>query len=335
MLRVRTWGKYRVVGGLVLLGAVLLLVATCTGGRAALRQTDTLVTLSGGPSAGAEAPPRGTVTVAEDADRMAPAVGAPAPYGEWSGAKGDMAEPGAAPSSGGQPQSPLDRMIIYTTTLALTVNDVPQAVEEVTRLTQNAGGLVSASTLRQEGEYTLATLTIRVPALSYPDTMAALRRLAVDVTSEQGQTKDVTEEFTDLEAQVRNLQVTEAQLQELMKRATTIDEILRVQAQLSTVRGQIERLQGRMNYLRRSADLATITVALTPVGFKPKQPTPTGWDPVRIAREAWEDSLAFLQIWAGLGIRILVFSWWLVPPALAAWAIWTALRTRRRAAPQA
>ncbi|MBD0257229.1 MAG: PAS domain S-box protein, partial [Cytophagales bacterium] len=63
--------------------------------------------------------------------------------------------------------------------------------------------------------------------------------------------KDLTPpEYTDLDAQLRNLQATEGQYLELMKRATTIDDILMVQNRLASVRGEIEQTQGRLNQLQ-------------------------------------------------------------------------------------
>lgn len=234
--------------------------------------------------------------------------------------------------SQGQNQN-LDRMIIYTTSITLTVKDVPATVDEVSSLATRSGGYISGSSVRQEGERTFATVTIRVPAQGYAGVMSALRGMGLKVEAEKGSAQDVTEEFADLDAQVRNLQVTEEQLRTLMAKATTIDEILRVQSQISQVRGQIERLKGRQQFLQRNAELATITVSLQPEAAAKAQTTPNGWEPLRVAEEAWQESLKVLQALATVGIRVVVFSWWLIP-VLAALAAWIASR-RHRAGPAA
>jgi hypothetical protein len=78
--------------------------------------------------------------------------------------------------------------------------------------------------------------------------------------------------------------------------------------------------------------MATIVVSLSPVGAPttPRRPAPT-WDPARSVQEAWETSLRLVQAVADAGIRVAVFSWWLLPLGLAAWAVWTSLRRPRRA----
>jgi len=131
------------------------------------------------------------------------------------------------------------------------------------------------------------------------------------VKEERADAKDVTEEFTDLEAQVRNLEAVEAQYQGFMKRANTIDEVLKVQQKLTEVRGQIERLKGRMAYLERQSDMATITATLLPEAAE--KPQETVWRPGKVAQEAWEASLRFLEGIATVVIVVGVFSWWAVP----------------------
>ena len=242
-------------------------------------------------------------------------------------------EAGGAPSSGGASEQS-DRMVVYNSTVSLEVDSVGDSVNAVRSLTSSVGGIVAGASSQFKGDTEYATLTLRVPSDQYNRVMSELRGMAVRVTSENGSAKDVTDEFTDLGAQLRNYEVTEAQLQELMKRAGTIDEILKVQAQLTQVRGNIERTRGRINLLQKTSDMATIAVNLAPVGA-PSQPGPRPrvWDPARSVKEAWEGSLRIVQGAADAGLRVLVFSWWLVPPALLAWAVWSARRRTPVTAP--
>ena len=71
--------------------------------------------------------------------------------------------------------------------------------------------------------------------------------------SESTTGQDVTEQYTDLDSQLRNLEASEAQLLELMKQAGTVEEILKVQQELTNTRGQIEQIKGQMQYLEQSS----------------------------------------------------------------------------------
>jgi hypothetical protein len=93
--------------------------------------------------------------------------------------------------------------------------------------------------------------------------MSSLRGMADEVTAENTSAQDVTQEYTDLNSTLTNLQATEAQLLEIMKKAVTVDEILAVQTQLTNTRGQIETTKGRMQYLEQTSATSLITISLT------------------------------------------------------------------------
>ena len=94
-------------------------------------------------------------------------------------------------------------------------------------------------------------------------TMTMLRQIAVEVTSETTSSRDVTEEYVDLKARLENLEATEIQLHSIMQKAETVEEILEVQRELSKVRGEIEQVKARMQYLERTSATSLININLT------------------------------------------------------------------------
>ena len=250
-------------------------------------------------------------------------------------------------SLGNSPQSLIiDRKIIRTATIELTVDDVPGAVQRIEIAAAAAGGFVSGSSItieqqpppddpeeeqeiRQRG-----TITIRVPAESYASVMSKLRSLVDDprdITSLTEDTSEVTEEYSDLQARLRNLEATEVQYLELLSRAESINDVLLVQDRLNSVRLQIEQVQGRIQLLDDLTSMATITTFLTlpPLTILPVDPEPEqSW-----ATEAWEnawnaseDVLETLGVAAITGGVVLV--WLLIPGALllGGWWVFTSRR---------
>ena len=194
---------------------------------------------------------------------------------------------GKSGASGEASSQITDRMVVHNAYIELDVKNVSDAIAAVRGLTEGVGGFVAGSSSRYEEDEEYASLTLRVPSSAYNQVMDSLRRMAVKVTNEDATARDVTEEYTDLDAQLRNLQATEAQYLALMKRANTIDEILQVQNHLTQVRSQIERFQGRMNLLERTTDMATIVVSLAPATPGSTR-TSGGWDPMASIQDAWE-----------------------------------------------
>lgn len=209
-----------------------------------------------------------------------------------------------------------ERMIIYTVDIELIVEDAAETMEQIESLAGEMDGYLSDSSSWKDEGLLRARVTLRVPAEKLDETMDRLRGLALDVERESRESQDVTEEFVDLEAQLRNLRVTEEELLELLKtRQETTGEteaILEVHRYLTDIRRQIEQIQGRMNYLSNLSAMATIHVTLTPDALV--QPITVGrWQPQGTARQAIRALINALQFLIDALIWILLF----VVPVLA------------------
>lgn len=239
--------------------------------------------------------------------------------------------PVAAPSAdegGSLPLSSagIDRKVVYKSRLDLEVEDVDVAVDQVQRTAASLGGGLMSASVRDEGQgeerRRVADVTVRVPASAYADALSQLRRLAVRVRTETAQSSDVTEEYADLQARLRNLQATEARYLELLGQARNIGEVLQVQDRLSSVRLEIERVQGRINLLDRLTDMATITVHLEPPVASASDPA---WHPGDVAADAWGALRAIMQGLATAAIYFAIAGGWLAVLAvlgLLAWRHW-------------
>jgi hypothetical protein len=227
-----------------------------------------------------------------------------------------------AVSAAGSQGSLLDRKIVQTASLDLTVKEVGPSFEDVSRIATAAGGFVASSTFSRSDDRQIASVTMRVPATQYQEVLRKLRGLAVEVVDESSDASDVTEEYTDLSARLRNLEATEAQYLLLLGEAKEIGDILQVQDRINTTRGEIEQVKGRLNLLDNLTDLATITVTLRPETAPVVTTEPGGPDPAKAAGEAWQASLDVLRGIASGLVTVAVFSWWLVPLlALAAFLV--------------
>ena len=156
-----------------------------------------------------------------------------------------------------------DAKVIRNGALTLVVESPTTAVAGIEQIIAGIpGAFIATADVRQAGDLQPTSLTLRVPAAAFDRAMSALRALAEEVLAEQVTARDVTEEYTDLDARLRNLQAAETQLLALVEQASTVDDLLKVEKRLSEVRGEIEQLQGRFNVLENRIALATIRVLL-------------------------------------------------------------------------
>src|SRR5919199_5072317 len=203
-------------------------------------------------------------------------------------------------------------MVMRTARLSVQVPDVDQAVDRARQLAQAGGGFVSASNTRLEQDRTVAELTLQVRGDTLDATLQSLRGHG-KVENETSSSQDVTEEYVDLDANLRNLQASESAILKLMDRASRIEDVISLQRELTNVRGQIERIQGRKRFLERRTDLATVNLSLHLPPVESPSPVSGGWNPIAVFLRGWSASLAVLRGLAEVVIVVAAFSWWLVP----------------------
>ncbi|MBI4336881.1 MAG: DUF4349 domain-containing protein [Chloroflexi bacterium] len=225
--------------------------------------------------------------------------------------------------SAAQPQA---RMVVRTVNMMAIIQDVPRAVEDISAMVGQMGGFVVSTSLRgQEEQDTIASISFRVPSEKAEEALARVRGMASRVPAEQNSGQDVTEEYVDLKARLDNLEASEKQLRGVMDRAQTVEDILKVQAQLTQVRGDIESFKARTLYLERTSATVLINVELLPLASTKPLVSP-GWSARETAKSAVRTLSGGGQNLADFAIRAAVLSpLWLpevlVLAALLAWLV--------------
>ena len=164
----------------------------------------------------------------------------------------------AAPAS-----RPEDRRLVRTCTMDLIVQVPKEAAEKIRQLAENMGGYLEKLQVNGSQSRGNASLTVHVPASRMEEARAEIRKLGLRVETEQLEAQDVTKDYVDREAHLRNLHAQEEQYLAIMKRATTVKDTLEVSEQLDNVRGQIEQEQAEFNALAKQVETVAITVSLT------------------------------------------------------------------------
>jgi hypothetical protein len=152
-------------------------------------------------------------------------------------------------------------------------------------------------------------VTYRIPSAAWESTLAALHALAATVVSEQITTEEVTGQVVDLTARIANLRATEAALQAIMARAMKITDVLDVQEQLTTTRGEIEKLVADKEHLEDRAAYGNLAVTYRlPVAPSPTAtPVPAkGWDPADDVARASGKLLRIGQTTTSVGIWLTI-----------------------------
>jgi Domain of unknown function (DUF4349) len=225
------------------------------------------------------------------------------------------------------PDAAVGRKIVRTGSLEMVVQYPAEVADKIMALAESLGGYVVSS----EGggqNATAGALTIRVPAAHFEQARTGIRKLGLRVESEKIDAQDVTQQYVDQNANLRNLHAEEAQYLTILRQANTVKDMLAVSAKLSEVRGQIEQQQAEFNALSQQIETVALTISLRTEAEA--QVWGLNWRPGYQLKLALRDGLESLATYATAMTTILFYL-----PAVLLWvgtiiggvlAVWGMLR---------
>lgn len=190
----------------------------------------------------------------------------------------------AGDSSGGIPketdqqsntakQTSPKRYIIYNVNVTMQAKDIETKVTEVIKLAESFEGYAL--------QYSSGgNVSLKVPSEKMKSFLESLKK-AAEQYYEEISAKDVTEEFLDTEMRLENARKMRTRLLELLKSAKTLEETMKVEAEISKVSENIERIEGRLKFLSTNIAFSTITIRILrkyePNKPKEYKPGPLGY----------------------------------------------------------
>lgn len=200
------------------------------------------------------------------------------------------------------------RNLILTANVSMKTQDPWATADKARAIASGLGGDILAMSQTGEGENRSALISVRVPSDRFDEALRQLKLLDGQVLTSNVDAKDVTDQFTDLQARLVAKQAEEQRYLQLFPQAKTVDETLKIDAALGNVRTQIEQLQGALNLIKNRTEFSTITMSIAPIVTVPT--TPSGsWDPSVTFAKAIAALSVFFKFAADLAIWLLVFGW--------------------------
>jgi hypothetical protein len=218
------------------------------------------------------------------------------------------------------PVEPIERKLIKDGRLTFRTKDVKKTKEEIEKICKELGAYISNETQTDYENGLSYSEKIRVPAARFDELMQKIEPLAEHIDIKNIDTKDVTEEFIDVESRLKTKKDLEKRYTELLQKAKTVEDLLSIERELGNVRSEIESMEGRLNYLKNQVAFSTLDVNFYEqrrgdFGFASRFVSSMG--------EGWNNLLSFI-----IGLMSL---WPFV--LLASAGTWTFVRYRRKRLP--
>jgi hypothetical protein len=225
-----------------------------------------------------------------------------------------------------------DRKLVRTDSMELMVRNPSNSVEKVRQLAENAGGFLVSSQISGGQDATAGSLTIRVPAARFEEARTEIRKLGLRLESDRIEAQDVTRQYVDEQARLRNLQAQEAQYLSILKKVSTVKDTLDVSEKLDGVRSEIEQQQAEFEAFSRQVETVAITVQFR--AQADAQIFGLNWRPLYHVKTALRDGLDGVADYAATMASVIFYLptilLWLVTILLSAAIGWRVLRWAAR-----
>ena len=240
-----------------------------------------------------------------------------------------------------------DRLIIKNAEMNLLVEDTDTAIDRISQIVSDVDGYIVSSRVwyKDWGDesYKYSSITMGVPVDEFELALRRLRDISLKVLDENASGEDVTDEYVDLQSEVKNLEATRDRIRGFLDQAETVEEALRVNEELSQIEAQIAKVQGRINYLEDRSAYSTITISIEPdlpvlptaTPYPTITPWPTAtpepWIPSETLKSASNSLKNIYQTLVEMTIWILVVIVPVItPPILVIWLLWKYVFRKRK-----
>jgi hypothetical protein len=165
-------------------------------------------------------------------------------------------------SSGSFDQKTADQYLTRNSSISLQGSNVSEMTNTVLSITTEFAGVVSQQDIRNEGELSYSSLTVRVPD---SELEAYLDRLATvgEVTFLSTSTLDVTTTVIDLDSRIDTLNTSIATLTTLQADATSVADLVAVESELTARTAERDSLVAQREFLQDQVDLSTVYISIS------------------------------------------------------------------------
>ena len=228
-------------------------------------------------------------------------------FGEETKSKKDLKE-----EEGEINSAVADRKLIKKGYISFETSDVNETKREINKLVSKYNGYIGDEHIDKEYDEISHSLTVRIPSAHFDAFLEGISSVTLELEDKSITVEDVTEEFIDVQARIKTKKAVEARYEELLSRANSIEEILKVEDQIGNLRAEIESMEGRLRYLKNRIGLSTLNINYyQKIESSVKSPDSFGSKFSNAISKSWEGLMLFVigiaHLWTLFALAIIGF----------------------------
>ena len=232
----------------------------------------------------------------------------------------DMAEDGAAVRdestvvNNPNPSTPGPKKIIKDGHMTVKSANIVESKKALDEVLKGLKAYYETEELQNNDHQTSFNLRIRIPSENFEQLISAIESGGDEIMHKSVQTRDVTEQYTDIETRLANKRGYLKRYKELLGKANTIKDILSIEEQIRPLEEEIESQEGRLRYLSDQVAFSTLNMTLYTEKeyiYKP-QPKDNFWERVKKSvSSGWSAVVDFvlwtIAIWPFIILILIVY----------------------------
>ena len=158
-------------------------------------------------------------------------------------------------------KSNVSRKLIKNGRIIFESEDLNKTKSQVLLLGKKYKGYISSDRQNDYDNRINNHLKIRIPSQNFDTILSGISKEVKEFDTKEITISDVTEEFLDIEARLKNKKELEKRFLEILQKAKTVKEILDVEKEIGQLREDIESAEGKLKYLQNQVSFSTLDVS--------------------------------------------------------------------------
>jgi hypothetical protein len=159
-----------------------------------------------------------------------------------------------------EPIQMIERKLIKNGEVYYKTKSLTETKKRILEALKTYKGYVAKENAYDYSENPQEELIVRIPSQNFDEFLNTILKGADKVDSKKIDIEDVTEEFVDIEARLKNKKALENKYQELLKQAKDMEDILAITREMNSIREEIESTEGRLKYLSSQVNYSTLKI---------------------------------------------------------------------------
>ena len=154
----------------------------------------------------------------------------------------------------------VERKLIKTGDVSFETSDLSATRNHIEQVLKKYNGYISTDNEYKSSQSITTSLTVRIPSKNFDAFLNEISSKVTRFDNKNISVNDVTEQFLDVEARLKVKKELEQRYSEILKKASSVKEIIEVERELNNVRLEIESMEGRLKYLQNQVSYSTLTI---------------------------------------------------------------------------